>query len=141
MGFISNIIDGVKNISSTVGKVAGALSGIPVIGGVASTVANVANTINKGANFASDIYNAVAPTVQEIGGAVKKAVSGNTDQPGSKQHSAFYELIKGKRREGFTTNDARNVIRQQKTINAAQGGQLGSAGPGRTTPTRTVVRG
>ena len=139
MGFISNIIDGVKNISSTVGKVAGALSGIPVIGGVASTVANVANTINKGANFASDIYNAVAPTVQEIGGAVKQAFSGNTDQSGGKDnHRSRFVETAVQRPNGM--NRAINKGKQQITVNAGQGGQLGSAGPGRTTPTRTVVR-
>ena len=74
MAWVGNLINGVKNISSTVGKVAGALSGIPVIGGVASTVANVANTVNQGANWAEGIYNAVAPVAKEIGGEIKGAI-------------------------------------------------------------------
>ena len=74
MGFISNLINGVKNVSSTVGKVASALSGLPVIGGVASTVANIANTVNKGANIAEGIYNTVAPVAKQIGGEIKGAI-------------------------------------------------------------------
>ena len=74
MAWVGKLINGVKNISSTVGKVAGALSGVPVIGGVASTVANVANTVNQGANWAEGIYNAVAPVAKEIGGEIKGAI-------------------------------------------------------------------
>ena len=74
MGFWGNLINGVKNVSSTVGKVAGALSGIPGIGAVASTVANVANMVNKGAGIAEGIYNAVAPAAKQIGGEIKGAI-------------------------------------------------------------------
>ena len=89
MAFIGKLINGVKKVSSTVGKVAGALSGIPIIGGVASSVANIANTVNKGAGIAEGIYNAVAPAAKEIGSQVKGAIdagkqawnAGNNNSP------------------------------------------------------------
>ena len=74
MAWIGKLINGVKNVSSTVGKVAGALSGIPIVGGVASTVANVANAVNTGANIAEGIYNTVAPVAKQIGGEIKGAI-------------------------------------------------------------------
>ena len=127
MSFVSNLINGVKNISSTVGKVAGALSGIPVIGGFASTVANVANTINKGANFASNIYDAVAPTVQQItkgpGTTAEKVV--NTGK-------TIYNTV-DKMSGGAVSKGVNQMINQGKqaiTVNAGQGGRLGSAGRG-----------
>ena len=89
MAWIGKLINGVKKVSSTVGKVAGALSGIPIVGGVASSVANIANTVNKGANIAEGIYNAVAPAAKEIGSQVKGAIdagkqawdAGNNNSP------------------------------------------------------------
>ena len=100
MGFISNLINGVKNVSSTVGKVASALSGIPVIGGVASTVANVANTVNQGANWAEGIYNAVAPVAKQIGGEIKGAIDAGK-QAWNTGKQAINQGI-GEMRQGFS---------------------------------------
>ena len=55
--FINKLISGAKKVggfiakgASTVGKVAGVLSNIPLVGAVASTVARGANLVNKVAN-------------------------------------------------------------------------------------------
>ena len=69
MGFVSNIIDGVKNISSTVGKVASALSGIPGIGGVASTVAN-GNIIITDAHAVNKSYPTFFDDMAKLGGKI-----------------------------------------------------------------------
>ena len=133
MGFVSNIIDGVKNISSTVGKVASALSGIPGIGGVASTVANVANAVNKGANFASDICNAVAPAVQDIakgpGTTAEKVINA-----GKAIYNTADKMTDGAVSKGFKSYI--NQAKQRITVNAGQGGRLGSSGP-----TTSAIRG
>ena len=129
MGFWGNLINGVKNVSSTVGKVAGALSGIPGIGAVASTVANVANMVNKGAGIAEGIYNTVVPAAKEIGSQVKTVVdSGKQAWNVGKQ--AINQGM-GEMRQGMSP---RYPVRQSgPTISAVRGDSRESGGPMRTT--------
>ena len=147
MGFIKNLLSGVKNVSGTVGKVAGLLSGIPIVGGVASSVANVANMINKGASFGEKIYDAVAPAAQEIGGEVKKVIdSGKQAWNAGKQaieagKSAINQVSggMGESRQGFRSG---GPPRGGPPMGPSGGGppsQLREA-RGAQAPTRTVVR-
>ena len=152
MGFIRNLIDGVKNVSSTVGKVASSLSGIPVIGGFASQVANIANLVNTGANIGSKIYDAVAPAAKEIGGHVKNVIDAGKSMYDSGKKAwdsgkkawetgkSVYDTEKGRMRPGGMHRDPRirgppkaapQAIATQGA--AVRSGQLGGA--------RTVVRG
>ena len=119
----------VGNIAGTVGKVAGLLSGIPVIGGVASTVANVANTVNKVANAGVGMIEQGQQIASGNGSPAEKIV--NTGK-------AIYNTA-DKMSGGAISKGVNQMINQGKqaiTVNAGQGGRLGSAGP-----TRTVVRG
>ena len=130
MGFISKLINGVKNVSSTVGKVASALSGIPIVGGVASTVANIANTVNKGAGIAEGIYNTVAPAAKEIGSQVKTVVDAGK-QAWNTGKQAINQGI-GEMRQGMSP---RYPVMGQSgpTISAVRGPSRESGGTVRTT--------
>ena len=126
MGFISNLLSGVKkvggfisNVSSTVGKVANVLSNVPVIGGFASQVAKGANLVNAVANGAVNLANTgegimkgdpnalkevgkVATDIgdQLTGGAVSKTI--NSVKDGLRQTSVSSSQVQSNPAQGPT---------------------------------------
>ena len=113
----------VGNVAGTVGKVAGLLSGIPGIGAVASTVANVANPVNKVANAGVGLIEQGQQIAKGPGTTAEKIV--NT---GKAIYNTADNLSGGAVSKGV--NQMINQGKQAITVNAGQGGRLGSAGRG-----------
>ena len=79
MVFFGRILGGIRkvgrfigNVAGSVGRVAGGLSKIPVIGGIASTVARGANLVNRVANGAANIADKVGGFVDRNRETIQK---------------------------------------------------------------------